>query len=128
MLGEPGEGFRLVLQTLATFRVSVAGAAVGLAQAALDEAAAAHRGAASSSGRRSPGWARCRSCSRTSWMDIESARALTYAAAAARPPGPAGAAWTWSSMAKVAATEAAGRVVDRCRAGDGPVRAGRGAA
>ena len=34
-LGEPGKGFKLMLATLATFRVSVAGAAVGLAQAAL---------------------------------------------------------------------------------------------
>ncbi len=39
-VGEPGQAFPLVLQTLATFRVSVAGSAVGLAQAALDEAVA----------------------------------------------------------------------------------------
>ena len=39
-LGEPGKGFKLMLSTLATFRVSVAGAAVGLAQAALEEAIA----------------------------------------------------------------------------------------
>ena len=37
-LGEPGKGFKLMLATLATFRVSVAGAAVGVAQAALEEA------------------------------------------------------------------------------------------
>ena len=37
-VGEPGQGFRLTLATLATFRVSVAGAALGVAQAALDEA------------------------------------------------------------------------------------------
>jgi acyl-CoA dehydrogenase len=37
-IGEPGQGFKLMLSTLATFRVSVAGAAVGVAQAALDEA------------------------------------------------------------------------------------------
>ena len=37
-IGEPGAGFSLALATLATFRVSVAGAAVGLAEAALDEA------------------------------------------------------------------------------------------
>src|SRR4029077_16541282 len=37
-VGAPGEAFTLVLATLATFRVTVAGAAVGLAQAALDEA------------------------------------------------------------------------------------------
>ncbi|TDJ23080.1 MAG: acyl-CoA dehydrogenase family protein, partial [Gammaproteobacteria bacterium] len=37
-LGEPGAGMELVLATLGIFRVSVAGAAVGLAQAALEEA------------------------------------------------------------------------------------------
>ncbi|HJY66350.1 MAG TPA: acyl-CoA dehydrogenase family protein, partial [Streptosporangiaceae bacterium] len=37
-VGEPGQGFRLMLATLATFRVSVAGAAVGLGDAALREA------------------------------------------------------------------------------------------
>ena len=57
-LGEPGKGFKLMLATLATFRVSVAGAAVGLAQAALDEALATRhhpravrQAAGSSSGR-----------------------------------------------------------------------------
>jgi len=39
-LGEQANGFRLMLSTLATFRVSVGGAAVGVAQAALDEALA----------------------------------------------------------------------------------------
>ena len=37
-LGAPGKGLDLVLSTLAVFRVSVGGAAVGLAQAALEEA------------------------------------------------------------------------------------------
>jgi acyl-CoA dehydrogenase len=39
-LGEQGNGFKLMLSTLATFRVSVGGAAVGVARAALDEALA----------------------------------------------------------------------------------------
>jgi acyl-CoA dehydrogenase len=39
-LGEIGKAFSLMLQTLAVFRVTVAGSAVGLAQAALDEAVA----------------------------------------------------------------------------------------
>ncbi len=37
-LGAAGVGFKMMLSTLATFRVSVAGAAVGVAQAALEEA------------------------------------------------------------------------------------------
>ena len=36
-IGEAGTGLKLVLATLGVFRVSVAGAAVGLAQAALEE-------------------------------------------------------------------------------------------
>ena len=39
-LGDQGKGFELMLSTLATFRVSVAGAAVGVAQGALEEALA----------------------------------------------------------------------------------------
>jgi alkylation response protein AidB-like acyl-CoA dehydrogenase len=38
MIGAPGEGFKLAMRTLDIFRVSVAGAAVGFARRALDEA------------------------------------------------------------------------------------------
>jgi acyl-CoA dehydrogenase len=48
----------------------------------------------------------------TSWVDIEMARSLTYRAAAAAARDPL-AALNLSSMAKVGATEAAARVVDR---------------
>ena len=62
-VGEPGEGFRLTLATLATFRVSVAGAALGVAQAALGEALR-HTTGRTSSASRSPGSAPSRHCSR----------------------------------------------------------------
>jgi acyl-CoA dehydrogenase len=110
-IGEPGKGFKLALATLATFRASVAGAAVGLAQAALDEAVR------HTSGRSQFGVPLARlgpvpMLLAQSWTDIEMARALTYraAAAAARDPLPN---LHLSSLAKVGATEAAGRVVDR---------------
>lgn len=111
-IGEPGGGFAHVLATLATFRVSVAGAAVGLAQAALEEAV---RHAA---GRQQFGTTLARlggvpAALAASWTDIEMARALTYRAAAAATRD-ARAALPLSSLAKVGATEAAGRVVDRC--------------
>ena len=48
-----------------------------------------------------------------SWVEIEMARAMTYRAAAAAARDPLGALHL-SSMAKVGATEIAGRVVDRC--------------
>lgn len=110
-LGAPGKGFNLVLATLATFRVSVAGAAVGLAWAALTEAV---RHAA---GRQQFGVPLARlgpvpAALASSWTDIEMARALTYRAAAAATRDARGALHL-SSLAKVGATEAAGRVVDR---------------
>ncbi|MDI2027744.1 acyl-CoA dehydrogenase family protein [Saccharopolyspora sp. TS4A08] len=110
-LGAPGEGFTLVLSTLATFRVSVAGAAVGLATAALEEAV---RHAA---GREQFGVNLARLGSvpgslATSWTEIEMARSLTYRAAEAAARDPL-ANLHLSSMAKVGATEIAGRVVDR---------------
>ena len=109
-IGEPGQGFPLVLATLATFRVSVAGAALGVADAALKEAV---RHAA---GRELFGVPLARLGSvpvtlASAWADIEMARALTYRAAAAAARDPM-ASQHLSSLAKVGATEAAGRVVD----------------
>lgn len=111
VLGEPGRGFALMLATLATFRVSVAGAAVGLAQRALDEALR------HTAGREQFGVPVARlgpvpSMLASSWVDIEMARSLTYRAAAAAARDPL-ASLNLSSMAKVGATEAAARVVDR---------------
>ncbi|MGC5256135.1 acyl-CoA dehydrogenase family protein [Gordonia sp. DT218] len=110
-IGEPGKGFSLVLATLATFRVSVAGAAVGMAEAALrlalDHANNRHQfgGPLSRLGSVPEHLASC-------WTDIEAARSLTYRAAAASARDPR-ANLHLSSMAKVAATETCGRVVDR---------------
>ena len=110
-IGEPGQGFPLVLATLATFRVTVAGAALGVASAALEEAV---RHAA---GRELFGMPLARlgavpTTLASAWADIEMARALTYRAAAAAARDPM-ASLHLSSLAKVGATEAAGRVVDR---------------
>ncbi|MBM7365828.1 acyl-CoA dehydrogenase family protein [Gordonia hydrophobica] len=110
-IGEPGKGFSLVLATLATFRVSVAGAAVGMAQAAL-RLALDH-----ANGREQFGGPLARLGSvpehlASCWTDIEAARSLTYRAAAAAARDPL-AGLHLSSMAKVTATETCGRVVDR---------------
>jgi acyl-CoA dehydrogenase len=111
-LGAPGRGFRLMLETLATFRVSVAGAAVGLAQGALDEALQ-HTTTREQFG--APLWklGGVAASLASSWIDIEMARSLTYRAASAAARDPL-ANLHLSSMAKVGATEAAGRVTDRC--------------
>ena len=110
-IGEPGKGFALMLATLATFRVSVAGAAVGVAQAALTEALR------HTAGRHQFGVPLARlgpvpSLLAVSWTEIEMARSLAYRAAAAAARDPY-ANLNLSSMAKVGATETAGRVVDR---------------
>lgn len=111
-LGAAGNGFKMMLSTLATFRVSVAGASVGLAEAALEEAVA------HASNRQQFGMPLARlggvpAALATCWVEIEMARAMTYRAAAAAAKDPL-AGLHLSSIAKVGATEAAGRVVDRC--------------
>ncbi|WP_245813980.1 acyl-CoA dehydrogenase family protein [Rhodococcus marinonascens] len=110
-IGEQGKGFGLVLATLATFRVSVAGAAVGMAEAALREAVR------HANGREQFGVNLSRLGSvpehlASSWTDIEMARSLTYRAAAAAARDARGNLHL-SSMAKVGATEMAARVIDR---------------
>ena len=110
-IGEPGGGFPLMLSTLATFRVSVAGAALGLAQSALNEAVA-HTSSREQFGTPLARLGPVPTMLAQSWVDIEQARSLTYRAAAAAARDPL-ANLDLSSMAKVAATEAAGRVVDR---------------
>jgi acyl-CoA dehydrogenase len=110
-IGGQGEGFAHVLATLGTFRVSVAGASVGLAARALDEAMAHARG------REMFGTTLARlggvpATLALSWTEIEMARSLAYRAAAAAARDPE-ANLHLASMAKVGATEVAGRVVDR---------------
>ncbi len=111
-LGRPGQGMDLVLATLAVFRVSVAGAAVGLAQAALEEAVR-HTRTRVQFGRPLARLGPVAQLLADSWTEIEMTRLLTYRAASAAVRDPA-AALPQSSMAKLAATEAASRVVDRC--------------
>ena len=110
-IGPPGQGFRLALATLATFRVSVAGAAVGLAQAALDEAVR-HTSSREQFGTPLARLGPVPGMLARSWTDIEMARSLTYRAAAAAARDPLANLYL-SSMAKVAATEISGQVVDR---------------
>jgi acyl-CoA dehydrogenase len=110
-IGEPEAGFRLVMATLATFRVSVAGAAVGMAQAALDEAVR-HAAAREQFGVPLARLGPVAALLARSWTDIEMARSLTYRAAAAAARDPFGSLHL-SSMAKVGATETSGQVVDR---------------
>ncbi len=110
-LGTRGQGFKIVLATLATFRVSVAGAALGVGTAALTEAVK-HAAAREQFGVPLARLGSVPAALASSWIDLEMARSLTYRAAAAAARDPL-ANLDLSSMAKVGATEVTGRVVDR---------------
>jgi acyl-CoA dehydrogenase len=90
----------------------VAGAAVGLAQAALDEAVR-HTNTRIQFGRPLAKLGPVAQMLADSWAEIEMARLLTYRAAIYAQTDP-GASLHHSSMAKLAASEIAGKVVDRC--------------
>jgi acyl-CoA dehydrogenase len=111
-LGERGQGMDLLLATLATFRISVAGAAVGLAQAALEEAVR-HTRTRVQFGRPLSRLGPVAQMLADSWTEVEMARLLTYRAAHMARSDPA-ATLHHSSMAKLAASEMASKVVDRC--------------
>ena len=111
-LGEAGNALALVFATLAVFRVSVAGAAIGLAQAALEEATR-HVRTREQFGRPLARLGPVAQMLADSWTEIEMARLLTYRAASMAKVDPA-ATLQHSSMAKLAASETACKVVDRC--------------
>jgi acyl-CoA dehydrogenase len=110
-IGRPGDGFSLTLATLATFRASVGAAAVGLAQAAFDEALT-HAVDRHQFGRPLAEIGAVAAMIAESWAEIEMTRLVTYRAAEHARRDPL-ASLHETSMAKLAATEAAGRVIDR---------------
>lgn len=111
-LGEAGTGFRYVLATLSVFRISVAGAAVGLMDGALT-CAANHAATREQFGRPLVRLGPVAGLLADSWAELEATRLLAYATAEAAREDPS-AHLDRSSLAKLAATEAASRVVDRC--------------
>ncbi|HVX21021.1 MAG TPA: acyl-CoA dehydrogenase family protein [Acidimicrobiales bacterium] len=111
-IGPPGDGLDAVLATLAVFRVSVAGAAVGLAGTAIREATR-HARTREQFGRPLVRLGPVAALLADSWADVESTRLLAYRAAELAAVDPR-ANLEHSSLAKLAATEACCRVVDRC--------------
>lgn len=110
-LGEPGKGFGLVLSTLSIFRTSVAGASLGIGQAALEEAVH-HTTTRLSNGKPLSRIGAVSERLADSWTELEAARLLTYRAGELAREDPAG-SLHMSSMAKLHASEVAGRIVDR---------------
>jgi len=110
-IGAPGTGLDGVVATLAVFRVSVAAAAIGIARSALDEAVA-HAATRVQFGRPLARLGQVAAMLADSWAEVEMARLLTYRAALRVRRDPVE-SLPDSSMAKLAATETAARVVDR---------------
>jgi acyl-CoA dehydrogenase len=111
LLGEPGRGFKLAMQTLDIFRASVAAAALGFARRALDEALAHARGRAMF-GATLADLQLTQATLGDMATDIDAAALLTYRAAWQRDVQ--GQRTTQSAaMAKLTATENAQKAIDR---------------
>jgi len=110
LVGEVGQGLRLALGTLDTFRTSVGAAAVGMGQRALDEALA-HVKKRVQFGKPLADFQLVQAALADMATELEAARLLVARAAWAKDTNRAGK--TEVAMAKMFATEAAQRVVDR---------------
>ena len=108
-IGEEGEGFRIAMRTLDVFRTSVAGAALGFGQRALDEALA-HVAARRMFGRQLADFQLTQAALAGLATELDAARLLTYRAAWQRDRGAS--VTREAAMAKMSATESAQRVID----------------
>jgi acyl-CoA dehydrogenase len=110
-LGEPGQGFKVAMQTLDIFRASVAAAALGFARRALDEALARAK-QRKMFGQTLADFQLTQAAIADMATAIDSAALLTYRAAWLRDVK--GARTTReAAMAKMVATESAQQVIDR---------------
>ena len=111
MIGAPGEGLRLSLQTLDQFRASVGAAACGMARRALDESLL-HAKAREQFGKPLSGHQLIQEKLADMSTELDAARLLVYHAAYLKDAG-AERSTREASEAKLYATEAAGRIVDQ---------------
>jgi acyl-CoA dehydrogenase len=109
-LGAEGEGFKIAMRTLDVFRTSVAAAAVGFAQRALNEALK-HTAQRMLFGKSLADFQLTQAALAEMATGIDAVRLLTYRAAWLRDNGEP--AVREVAMAKMAATETAQRVIDR---------------
>jgi acyl-CoA dehydrogenase len=111
-LGEVGAGFEIAMSTLDTFRVSVGAAACGMARRALDEAL--HRAVSRRQfGKEIGEFQQIQAYLADSVAELDAARLLVYRAALLRDEG-AASITEEAAVAKMYATEAAQRIIDRC--------------
>jgi acyl-CoA dehydrogenase len=111
MVGNEGDGFRLAMETLDTFRASVGSAACGMARRALDEAVRY------ASQRKQFGRLLCEHQLVQEKLadmvtELDAARLLVYRAAHLRDTTPDARVTREASEAKLFATEAASRIID----------------
>jgi acyl-CoA dehydrogenase len=111
MIGAEGDGLRLALQTLDTFRASVGAAACGMARRALDESVA-YASTRQQFGRPLSSHQLIQAKLADMATDLDAARLLVYRAAYLKDVNPAHRSTREASEAKLFATEAAGRIAD----------------
>ena len=110
MVGNEGDGFKLAMETLDTFRASVGAAACGMARRGLDEAVR-YASARKQFGRFLSEHQLVQAKLADMITELDAARLLVYRAAYARDTG-TGKVTREASEAKLFATEAAGRIID----------------
>ncbi|MET0595793.1 MAG: acyl-CoA dehydrogenase family protein [Polyangiaceae bacterium] len=111
-LGDVGRGFEIAMSTLDTFRVSVGAAACGMARRALDEAL--HRAVTRKQfGKEIAEFQQIQAYLADSIAELDAARLLVYRAALLKDEG-AASITEEAAVAKMYATEAAQRIIDRC--------------
>src|SRR5256714_9380722 len=111
MIGAPGDGLRLSLQTLDMFRASVGAAACGMARRALDESLL-HAKTREQFGRPLSGHQLIQEKLADMATELDAARLLVYRAAYLKDTG-AEPSTREASEAKLFATEAASRIIDQ---------------
>ena len=111
MVGNAGDGFKLAMETLDTFRASVGAAACGMARRALDEAVS-YASARKQFGRFLAEHQLVQAKLADMVTELDAARLLVYRAAYAKDTSTTRVTRE-ASEAKLFATEAAGRIIDR---------------
>ncbi|MDX6611102.1 MAG: acyl-CoA dehydrogenase [Blastocatellia bacterium] len=124
LIGAEGDGLRLALQTLDTFRASVGAAACGMARRALDESVS-YAKARQQFGRPLSSHQLIQATLADMATELDAARLLVYRAAYLKDTDAAEKSTGEASEAKLFATEAAGRIIDsalQIHGGSGLVR------
>ncbi len=111
-LGAVGDGFKIAMATLDTFRVTVGAAAVGMARRALDEATRRVT-VRKQFGKELAEFQQVQGYLAESAAELDAARLLVLRAARLRDDGAASITQE-AAIAKMFATEAAQRIIDRC--------------